>query len=50
VLFRRIEESRKQQKRNNTLQKPSKSGMKGARELRNLVSSLNYERKQLCSR
>jgi hypothetical protein len=32
------------------MSKPSKSGMKGARELRNLVSSVNYERKQLCCR
>ena len=46
--FYRIEESRNQQKRAILHHKTTKSGMNGTRELRNLVSSVNYERKQLC--
>ena len=50
ALFQRIEESRNLQKRATMQQKSSKSGLKGTRELRNLVSSVNYKRKQLCAR
>jgi hypothetical protein len=50
ALFHRIEESRNLQKRNTSHRKTAKSGVKGTRELRNLVSSVNYERKQLCAR
>ena len=50
ALFYRIEESRNLQKRNTSHRKTDKSGVKGSRELRNLVSSVNYERKQLCAR
>jgi hypothetical protein len=47
-LFQRIEERQNLQK--GTIRKSAKSGMKGTRELRNLVSSVNYERKRLCAR
>jgi hypothetical protein len=48
ALFQRIEERRKLQKKIVMICKITKSGTKGTRELRNLVSSVNYERKQLC--
>jgi hypothetical protein len=50
ALFQRIEERRNLQKSTTSYRKPSKFGTKGTRELRNLVSSVNYERKQLCAR
>ena len=48
ALFQRIEESEKLQRKTATIRKITKSSTKGTRELRNLDSSMNYERKQLC--
>jgi hypothetical protein len=50
ALFQRIEERRNLQKSTISYRKSFKLGTKGTRELRNLVSSVNYERKQLCAR
>jgi hypothetical protein len=48
ALLQRIEAERYKMKNTTGSCRTTASGLKGARELRNLISSMNYEGRQTC--